>query len=69
MCGRCVPWVKGKINAVEWMKAVCDTDMGGGVGGEVMPGSSPAYARCVAKENADKARGRLSCTTQTHFIA
>lgn len=46
---------KGKINAMEWMKAVCDTDMGGGVGGEIMPGSDGAYARCVARE--DPAKG------------
>ena len=45
---------KAKINAIEWMQSVIDTDMGGGVGGEVMKGSTDAYARCVAKENPDK---------------
>jgi hypothetical protein len=54
---------KGQVNAVEWMKAVCGTDLGGGVGGEVIPGSTPAYARCVAREDTAKVGG---CTRQMH---
>ena len=45
---------KNNIDAREWMQSVVDTDMGGGVGGEVMKGSTATYARCVAKEDPDK---------------
>ena len=31
---------RGKISAAEWMRAVCASDIGGGVGGELMPGAT-----------------------------
>ena len=36
---------KDKINAIEWMKSVCDTELGGGVGGAPDDASTALWVR------------------------
>jgi len=45
---------KEKINAIEWMKSVCETDLGGGVGGTPDDASTDTWATCTAVEDTDK---------------
>ncbi len=45
--------LKDQLNATEWMKAVCDTDVGGGVGGTPDETSTATWATCVVSEDKD----------------
>ena len=45
---------KDKINAIEWMKSVCDTELGGGVGGAPDDDSTDLWATCTAVEDIEK---------------
>ena len=45
---------KDKINAIEWIKSVCNTELGGGVGGEPQDSSTDVWATCVAEEDTEK---------------
>jgi hypothetical protein len=45
---------KDKINAIEWMKSVCDTELGGGVGGAPDDSSTELLATCTVTENIEK---------------
>lgn len=49
--------MKGQLDATEWMQSVCDTELGGGVGGKPDAGSTKTYATCTAKE--DPANGKF----------
>ena len=46
--------MKETINAIEWMKSVCDTELGGGVGGAPDDDSTDTWATCTAVEDTDK---------------
>ena len=46
--------MKDQLDAIEWMKAVCDTDLGGGVGGSPDDSSTNVWATCTAVEDTDK---------------
>ena len=46
--------MKDQLNAIEWMKAVCDTELGGGVGGAPDDASTDVWATCTAVEDTDK---------------
>ena len=46
--------MKDTINAIEWMKSVCDTELGGGVGGAPDDDSTDTWATCTAVEDTDK---------------
>ena len=54
-----------KVSAKEWIQAVLDTDIGGGMCGEIQPGADDLYATCICAEDKEKgffylkARGRL----------
>lgn len=48
--------LKDQLNATEWMKAVCDTDLGGGVGGAPAESSTATWATCQVSE--DTANGK-----------
>ena len=54
MCAYVTEEHKEKINAIEWIKSVCETDMGGGVGGEPDDSSTDGWATCTAVEDTDK---------------
>ena len=41
--------MKDQLNAIEWMKSVCDTELGGGVGGAPDDDSTDVWATCTAK--------------------
>ena len=43
--------MKDKLNAIEWMKAVCETELGGGVGGAPDDSSTDVWATCTAVED------------------
>jgi len=43
--------MKDKLNAIEWMKSVCETDLGGGVGGAPDDSSTDVWATCTAVED------------------
>eukprot|EP00227_Mantoniella_beaufortii_P020133 CAMPEP_0197574444 /NCGR_PEP_ID=MMETSP1326-20131121/174_1 /TAXON_ID=1155430 /ORGANISM="Genus nov. species nov., Strain RCC2288" /LENGTH=215 /DNA_ID=CAMNT_0043137021 /DNA_START=40 /DNA_END=687 /DNA_ORIENTATION=+ len=46
--------MKDQLNAIEWMKSVCDTELGGGVGGAPDDDSTDVWATCTAKEDPEK---------------
>ena len=43
--------LKDQLNATEWMKAVCDTDLGGGVGGAPAESSTATWATASISED------------------
>eukprot|EP00223_Ostreococcus_mediterraneus_P004000 CAMPEP_0174588936 /NCGR_PEP_ID=MMETSP0929-20130131/34826_1 /TAXON_ID=548131 ORGANISM="Ostreococcus mediterraneus, Strain clade-D-RCC2572" /NCGR_SAMPLE_ID=MMETSP0929 /ASSEMBLY_ACC=CAM_ASM_000573 /LENGTH=202 /DNA_ID=CAMNT_0015771065 /DNA_START=382 /DNA_END=990 /DNA_ORIENTATION=- len=49
--------LKDQLNATEWMKAVCDTELGGGVGGAPDATSSATWATATISE--DTANGKF----------
>ena len=48
--------LKDKLNATEWMKAVCDTDLGGGVGGAPAESSTATWATASISEDTDNGK-------------
>ena len=46
--------MKDQLNAIEWMKSVCETELGGGVGGAPDDSSTDVWATCTAVEDTDK---------------
>lgn len=45
---------KDKINAIEWIKSVCETELGGGVGGAPDDSSTDLWATCTVVEDTEK---------------
>ena len=43
--------MKDKLNAIDWMKAVCETELGGGVGGAPDDDATDVWATCTAVED------------------
>jgi hypothetical protein len=48
--------LKDQLNATEWMQAVCDTDLGGGVGGKPDETSTATWATCVVSEDTENGK-------------
>ena len=46
--------MKDQLDAIEWMKSVCDTELGGGVGGAPDDSSTNVWATSTAVEDTDK---------------
>jgi hypothetical protein len=46
--------MKDQLDAIEWMKSVCDTELGGGVGGAPDDSSTSVWATSTAVEDTDK---------------
>ena len=45
---------KDKLNAKDWLQGVCDSDLGGGVGGTVDEGATDTWATVTCKEDKEK---------------
>jgi hypothetical protein len=46
--------LKSQLNAIEWMKSVCETELGGGVGGAPDDSSTDTWATSTAVEDTSK---------------
>ena len=42
------------MDASVWLQAVCDSELGGGIGGKIDEGSTATWATCTSKEDKEK---------------